>query len=71
MFDGCISKTVNEHFPFNWSKLATKFLQFPHHRVPAVVTGKRVNQGAGFGLGIHIDVIFTEALEKQIGFRKL
>ena len=63
MFDDCISKKVTEHFPFNWSKLVAKFLQFPNHRIYVVVTEKQVNHCAVFGLEIPIDYIFTQTLE--------
>ena len=56
--DDCFSKNVVEHVPFNWSKLATKFLQFPNHRICVAVTGKRVNRGAGFGPEIPVECIF-------------
>ena len=61
MFDDCISKNVVGHVPFNWSKLAAKFLQFPNHRIRVIVTGKQVNRSAGFGLKIPVDYcIFYE-----------
>ena len=63
MFNGCISKKVVGYIPFNWSKLAAKFLQFPNHCSLVFATGKRVNQRAGFGLEIPIDYIFTETLK--------
>ena len=43
MFDDCISKKVVQHVPFNWSKLAPKFLQFPSYRICLVVTGEQMN----------------------------
>ena len=58
MFDDFISKKFVGNIPFDWSKLAAKFLQFPNHHIHVVVTGKRVNRGAGFGVEIPVDYIF-------------
>ena len=55
MFDDYILKKVVEHVPFNWSNLAAWFLQFSNHCTHVVVTGKRVNQGAAFGLEKPVD----------------
>lgn len=59
MFDDCIiSENIVGHVPFNWSKLVTKFLQFPNHHIRVVVTETRMNQGAEFDLEILLDCIF-------------
>ena len=58
IFDDCISKDVVGRVPFNWRKLSAKFLRSPNHCIHVVVTVKRVNQGAGFGLEITVDYIF-------------
>ena len=58
IFDDCISKKVVGYVPFNWSKLTTKFLLFPNHRIRVAVTGNRVNRRAEFGLEIPIEYIF-------------
>ena len=63
MFNNWILKKLFGHVPFNWSKLAAKFLRFPNYRIRVVVTGKQMNQGARFGLEIPVDYIFTETLE--------
>ena len=60
IFDDCISKNVVGHVPFNWSKLAAKFLQFPNHHIHVVVTDTRVNRSTEFGLEIPLDYIFYE-----------
>ena len=36
-------KKVFGHVPFNWSKLAAKFLQFQNNHIRVVVIGTRVN----------------------------
>ena len=38
--------------------IGAEFRQFLNHRIHVVVTGKRVNQGAGFDLEIAADYIF-------------
>ena len=48
-FDYCHFKKVFEHVPFYLSELVYTFLQFRNHHVSGIVTGKRVNGGAGFG----------------------
>ena len=58
MFDDCFSKNVVGHVPFNWSKLAAKFLKFPNQRACVVMTRMRVNLGSGFGLEIPVECIF-------------
>ena len=55
---GLYLKKVVGHVSFNWSKLAAKFLQCPNRRIRIVVTGKRVNRSADFGLEILVDYIF-------------
>ena len=58
MFDDLVTKKVVGHVPFCWSRVATKFLQFPNHQIHVTVTRKRVNRGAGFGLEIPVNYIF-------------
>ena len=57
-FDDCLLKQVVGYVPLYWSKLAFKFLQFQNHRIRVAVTGKRLNRGAGLGLGIPVDDFF-------------
>ena len=58
MFENCLSEMFVEHVPFNWSKFASKFLQFPNPRIRVVLTEKQVNCSAGFGLQMPVDYIF-------------
>ena len=58
MFENCMSEMFVEHVPFNWSKFASKFLQFPNPRIRVVLTEKQVNCSAGFGLQMPVDYIF-------------
>ena len=37
-----VSKKIVGHVPLNWSKVASKFLQFTNHHIRVEVTGKRV-----------------------------
>ena len=53
-----MSEMFVEHVPFNWSKFASKFLQFPNPRIRVVLTGKQVNRSAGFYLEMLVDYIF-------------
>ena len=72
VFDDCISKIVVEYLPFNWSKLAAKFVS--SHPIRFIVAGNRVSRGAGFDLEIPVVYIswgdarvtnwFKKALEK-------
>ena len=70
MLDDCISKEVVGHVPFNWNKLAAKFMQSPNHCFHVVVTEKGVKQGAGFGLEIPVYYIFYVGSRVTIWLRK-
>ena len=54
IWDDCVSKRVG-HVPLNWSKVASKFLQFPNHHIRVEATGKRVNRGVGLRLRIPVN----------------
>ena len=58
MFDDFVSKNVVGYVPLNQSKLAVKFLQFPHCHIRVVVNGTWVNRAAEFGLEIPLDYSF-------------
>ena len=51
------------HVPANFSKLFSRFLDFPHHTIRAEVTGRRVNRGAGYGLEIPVRYTFYGKIE--------
>ena len=42
VWDDCVSKKIVGHVPLNWSKVASKFLQFTNHHSRVEVAGKRV-----------------------------
>ena len=44
----------------NWSKVASKFLQFTNHHSPVKVIGGRVNRGVELGLEIPVNYSFME-----------
>ena len=56
----CVSKKIVGHVPLNWSKVASKFLQFTNNLIHIEVTGKGVNRGVGLGLEIHENYSFSE-----------
>ena len=51
----CVSKKIVRHVPQNWSKVASKFLQFTNHHIRVKVTWKTVNRGVGLGLEIPVN----------------
>ena len=70
MFDDCIPKKllgILSLIGVNWRPDFCRF----NHCARVDLTGKRLNRGAGFGLEIPLDYIFTETLEQQLGLRKL
>ena len=42
------------HVPINLSKTLHRFLSLPRSKINCVVTGRRVNRGAGYGLEIPV-----------------
>ena len=58
VFDDFLLKEIVGHVPLPWSELASKLLQFPNHPNTVIVTGKRANRDAGFGLETHLDYVF-------------
>ena len=58
-----IFTTFNFHnVPLNWSKVASKFLQFTDHHIRVEVFGKRVNRGVGLGHEIPVNYFFLEII---------
>ena len=49
--------------PLNWSKVASKFLQFTNYHIHVKVTRKRVNRGIGLGLEIPVKYFFMDMQE--------
>ena len=45
VWDDCVSKKIVGHVPLNWSKVASKFLQFTNDHIRVEMTGKSVNHG--------------------------
>ena len=70
IFDGCISKKIVGHVPFNWSKLASMFLKVPNSCIRGTVTGKRVNRGSGLRLEIPWIILFMVMLVWYFGWKK-
>ena len=54
-----IGPCVVGHVPFLYSSLFKKFLSLPNHTIRVLVTGKRINRGAGYGLEIPVDYVFN------------
>ena len=61
---------VVEHVPKNISKIVFMFLSLPNCGVDVIVTGKRVNRGAGYGLEIPSSFYFYVS-EKAINWMKV
>ena len=45
--------------PFLYSSTFKKFLSLPNHTIKMLVTGKRINRGAGYDLEIHLEYVFN------------
>ena len=45
--------------PFLYSSTFKKFLFLPNHTIKVLVTGKRINHGAGYGLEIPVEYVFN------------
>ena len=60
IWDDCVSKKIAGHFPLNWSKVASKFLQPANLHIRVEVTGKRVNRGVRLGLEIPANYFFMK-----------
>ena len=56
--------------PLYWSELANKFLEFPNHNIPVVVTGKRVSRVIGLGLEMPVDYFFHGDNRDIVWFKK-
>ena len=54
-----IGPRVVGHVPFLHSSTFKKFLSLPNHTTRVLVTGKRINRGAGHGLAITIEYVFN------------
>ena len=54
-----IGPLIVGHVPFLYSSLFKKFLSLPNHTIRVLVTGKRINRGAGYGLEIPVDCVFN------------
>ena len=63
IWDGCVSKKIVGHVKLNWSKVASKFLQFTNHHILVEVTGKTVKRGVRLGLKIPVNYLFVEMQE--------
>ena len=60
MWDNFVSNKIIGHVPLNWSKVASKFLQFRNPHIRVDVTGKRVNRGVELGLEIPVNYFLME-----------
>ena len=58
IYDSFHSNKVVGHAPLYWSKSGNKFLTFPNHHIPVVVTGKKMIRGIALGLEIPVDYFF-------------
>ena len=65
--DDCVSKKIVRHVPLNWSKVASKFLQFTNHHIRVEVTGKRVNHGVGLGFEIPVNYFLWKCTSYNMG----
>ena len=54
-----IGPRVVGHVPFLYSSTFKKFLSLPNHTIRVLVTGKRINLGAGYGLEIPVEYVFN------------
>ena len=63
IWDDCVLKKIVENVPLNWSKVASKSLQFTNHHIHVEVTGKWVNHGVGLRLEIPVNSFFMEIQE--------
>ena len=61
--DGVPKKRKVTHVPLNWSKVASKFLQFTNAHIHVEVTGKRVIRRVGLRLEIIVSYFFMEMQE--------
>ena len=63
LWDDCVSKKILEHVLLNWSKVASKSLQFTNHHIRVEVTGRKVNRGDGLGHEISASYFFMKMQE--------
>ena len=54
-----IEPRVVAHVPFLYSSTFEKFLSLPNHTIRVLVTGKRINHRAGYGLEIPVQYVFN------------
>ena len=54
-----IRPPVVGHVPFLYSSTFKKFLSLPNHTIGLLVTGKRINRGAGYGLETPVKYVFN------------
>ena len=54
-----IGPRVVGHVPFLYSLLFKKFLSLPNHTIRVLVTGNRMNRGAGYDLEIPVEYVFN------------
>ena len=47
------------HVPFLYSSTFKKFLSLPNHTIRVLVTGIKINRGAGYGLEIPVEYVFN------------
>ena len=71
IWDDCVSKKIVRHIPLNWSKVASKFLQFANHHIRVEVTGKRVNRGVELGFEISVNYFLWRCKSYNMGENSL
>ena len=54
-----VGPRVVGHVPFLYSSTFKKFLSLPNRTIKVLVTGKRINLGAGYGLEIPVEYVFN------------
>ena len=65
-----VSEEIVGHIPLQMSPYVSKFLKRRTNNGKAIITGKRVNRGAGYGLEIPCSYIFYEDNDISIPWLK-
>ena len=64
-----IGPRVVGHVPFLYSSTFKKILSLPNGTIKVLVTGKRINRGAGYALEIPVEYVFN-GNEKSLQWAK-
>ena len=59
MKDDSVARKLVGHVPIYLSKVFSRFLRLPNHQIRCRVVGKRINRGAGCGLEVPVEYLFS------------